>query len=458
MLIFHLLMNNLRILLSERKTLMVIVLMPIILTTILSFALEGVFGDSPQVPQFKVAVVKAYADEAPEEILDAVYESAFVQDRLPEDVMDKIYETAHATDIEKIFFEDFLGNAKVLEIMQFDVMNDQEAMAALNADAISAIVRLPEDFLRASYTNLFTPMEKRLEVEVVRNPNKRVTADIAVSLIRGFLNQIESAEVRKNVAVAYVFESGLMADYEETFEGVAQSGGNDTLMKTVFNDETGRGKPAIDSRSYYSVGMLTLFVLFSAGRGSYLLLREKRDFTYQRMRISGLSLGAILAGKFLTLFFLVVLQLVLLILYSTLILGVQWGSFMSTFILSGFTAFAVAGLGSLLAAVTFAMEKTRVASLFESIVFQVMGLLGGSYIPLEVLPKKIQVLGKVPLNGVALDAYLKVMSGEPIRNLSGSLVILAINGLVLSAMSLVIIWKKERCQNDSNYKTQTAGA
>ncbi len=41
-----------------KKTLAVILLMPIILTSILSFALAGVFGDNPEVPKFEVSVVK----------------------------------------------------------------------------------------------------------------------------------------------------------------------------------------------------------------------------------------------------------------------------------------------------------------------------------------------------------------------------------------------------------------
>lgn len=126
----------------------------------------------------------------------------------------------------------------------------------------------------------------------------------------------------------------------------------------MFTNETATGKTAISSRGYYSVSMLTLFLLFSAGRGSYMLLQEKRDFTYQRMLTAGVSKWHILAGKFFVVFSIVIIQLLVLILYSTFVLGVNWGSLLELFfIVSLFTAFAVAGLGSLLAVVTFISEK-----------------------------------------------------------------------------------------------------
>ncbi len=139
-----------------------------------------------------------------------------------------------------------------------------------------------------------------------------------------------------------------------------------------------------------------------------------------------------------------IIQLLVLILYSTFVLGVNWGgSLLELFIVSLFTAFAVAGLGSLLAVVTFISEKTRIAGLFESVIFQVMGLIGGAYIPIEVLPDEVQVLSKIPLNGVALKAYLALMTGGAgLNEVSQYLILLTFNGLVFAGVAVYLMGKK----------------
>lgn len=220
------------------------------------------------------------------------------------------------------------------------------------------------------------------------------------------MQRMSASNIRKNIAVETFLSADIntseMNDRGHINKLVNQSYSQD--LNLTFYDETATGGQGISSKSYYSVSMLTLFLLFSAGRGSYMLLEEKRDFTYQRMLSAGITRWRILSGKFLVIFVLSLVQLSILITYSRVVLGVTWGNVSSLIIVSLFTAFAVSGLGTLLAVITFISDKTRIASLFESVIFQIMGLLGGAYIPIEVLPSEIQSLSQVPLNGVALKA------------------------------------------------------
>ncbi len=455
--VFHLLIRDLHILFSEKKTLSVILMMPIILTSILSFALSGAFNDSPEIPSFRIAIVKSFETKEASNQLGEVLKESGLESVLSETVLEGMLSSATEADMERIFFEEFLDNPEVKDILDYEIMPMEEAIEALGQDSLSAVVVLPENFQHAGYTNLFTTSQQKLEIEVIRSPNKSVTADITVSMIKTFLSRLDSTAAKKNAALDVFLTSGTQINDTQIMQTLTQNESSGQTMDIRFDNTIGPGRSVIDSKSYYSVGMLTLFLLFGAGRGSYMLLQEKRDYTYQRMLCAGIGKWAVLTGKFLTIFFMVFIQLCLLILFSTFVLGVQWGAYPSVFILSIFTAFAVAGLGILLAAITFVSDKTRIASLFESVIFQVMGLLGGAYIPLEVLPREIQLLSKVPLNGVALDGYLKVMSGSRIAELSSSLLLLLLNGLVLSAIAIYLVRSKEGKHYDGNHQAQTAG-
>jgi len=268
------------------------------------------------------------------------------------------------------------------------------------------------------------------------------------------------SNIRKNAAIEALLASDILSGSGNISEQVTE------LVEASFNqdfevayiEETTSGRAAVNSKSYYSAGMLTLFLLFSAGRGSYMLLEENRSFTYQRMLTAGISKWKILSGKFFVIYSIALIQLIALVLFSTTVLGVYWGEPVAVVILSVFTAFAVAGLGALLAVVTFVSENTRVAGLFESVIFQVMGLLGGSYIPIEVLPEEVQFFSKIPLNGVALKGFLELMSGAAVSDVTEYLVLLIVNGVVFAVFAIWMMKRKGENRHGGSDQAQVVGA
>lgn len=456
----HILLRDLKVLLSDKKNLAVILLMPIILTSILSFALAGVFGDDPSVPAFEVAIVKNYDSVPAQQAIEDVLTNNLLGAFMPDDIKEDILANAQTIDMEKIFFTDFLGHEDIKSMMTYRVMEEDQALKMLEDDKISAVVILPENFLRASYTNMLTTYQSKMDIEVIKNPERRVTSSIALSIIEGFMERMSAANIRKNVAVETFLSADISAQAMEDknlLDDLVSLSYNQDFTLT-FEDETATGSQGISSKSYYSVSMLTLFLLFSAGRGSYMLLEEKRDFTYQRMLSAGISRWRILTGKFLVVFVLSLGQLFILIQYSSRVLGVEWGDGLSLIVMSLFTAFAVSGLGTLLAVITFISDKTRIAGLFESVIFQIMGLLGGAYIPIEVLPEEIQSLSQLPLNGVALKAFMSIMTGSSLYEIKNGLIILTLNGLVFAGLAVVLMGKKGETKHVSSDKAQVAGA
>ena len=65
--ILKLLMKDIRVLASEKKSLLVLVMMPIVLTTILSFSLRGNFDEEGLFETVQIGIVKAYDANAERE-------------------------------------------------------------------------------------------------------------------------------------------------------------------------------------------------------------------------------------------------------------------------------------------------------------------------------------------------------------------------------------------------------
>ncbi len=455
----NILLRDLKILLSDKKTLAVILLMPIILTTILSAALAGTFDGASEIPQFEVAVVKEYEYEKPDQVLTSIFENNLLGSFMPESIKKDLVKNAD-TDMEEVFFNEFLGHEEISKIMSYQVESLENAYNRLDNNEISAIIILPDNFLEAVYTNMYTSYNSEMNIEIVRNPERNLTPGIASSIVESFTNRMALSSIQKNAAIEAMLSTNIDSDISsdsKTLTALIEA----TFTENVeieYLEETTSGNTAISSKSYYSAGMLTLFLLFSAGRGSYMLLQEKREFTYQRMLTAGLSKWQILSGKFFVIYGISVIQLIALMLYSTFVLGVYWGQPVNLLITSIFTAFAVAGLGSLLAVITFVSGKTRIAGLFESVIFQVMGLLGGAYIPIEVLPKEVQVLSKIPLNGVALKAFLELMSGSHLVDIQEQLLLLLLNGLIFTGFAVYLMGRKEAVANVSSDQAQAVRA
>ena len=72
-------------------------------------------------------------------------------------------------------------------------------------------------------------------------------------------------------------------------------------------------------------GMLIFFVFFMGANGAESIIREDEQGTLARLFTTPTSLAAILGGKFLGVVVSLCIQIVLLLLASSLLFGIQWG-------------------------------------------------------------------------------------------------------------------------------------
>jgi len=203
---------------------------------------------------------------------------------------------------------------------------------------------------------------------------------------------------------------------------------------------------------------MTMFILFAAGQGGRMLLEEKDNLTYQRMSVAGVSKPEILSGKFITVFIIALFQIAVMIIFSDLALKVEWGDPAAVLLISITAAFAVAGLGTFIGAMTYRAGNYKMANAFENVIIQVMALLGGSFFPLDVMPEIMQKLSFLSLNGVALKAYLKILTGYHTEDILTNLLMLGASGAIFILLAVTVL-KGEGGKSDVKHnKTKTSQA
>lgn len=459
--IASIIIKDLKILLSDKKALAIMILMPIILTTILSMALKGSFatGNDVKLEQVNIAVVKKYEREKDAAMFEANLNNSLLSNGMGEDAIKNLIDSSDEVDPEEIFFKEFLETDDVSEFISYRVEDEATAIELLKNEKVSAIVILPDKFIYNMKINMLTPFRNKINIEVLTHPDRSIDGKIVNLVIDAYTNTMSSIIIGKNVIIESAMANGIgddgFSDMDELIEGM-----NDVLesVKINISDVVLEGKSPISSSDYYSVAMTTMFILFAAGQGGRMLLEEKDNQTYQRMVVAGTTKFQVLSGKLIAVFLIAVFQITVMILFTHFALKVQWGNFTSVALISVAAAFAVAGLGSFIGALTFVAGNYKMANIFENIIIQGMAVLGGSFFPLDIMPKFIQNFSFSSLNGVALKAYLKVLSGSNTSDVLSYIMMLAVFGVVFTILAVMVLKSKEGKTYAKHNKTKIAKA
>jgi len=434
--LFKLYKKDLKVLLSDKKGLMIFILMPMILTTILSCALTGSFGEPGQMDAIPVGVVSLYDKEAESK---AYLETAI--QLMGENA--KVLETSmkDSLDFESVFFDTFLGNSEIKSILTIKRMSESEATEALEDGTIKVAIILPKGFIYDQLVNFTLPNRNNIGVSVIHHTDYSYSGEIVESIMGSYFDSINKQIVSKNtfleVGSTYLDTNQLFKEMSSVMEQDTSNKRNSVDMLTI------PGKRLINSFTYYSIGMMGMFILYSAGYMGRELLREKRMLTLDRGVVSGVHYGKVLLSKFLMTVTLCFIQMGALILYATFVLGVGWNNPIKIIVGIFFSSLAVSGVGVFISAITLTAENYRVANIFENLLIHLFALIGGSYIPLEVLPKIFLSIKYFALNGIVLDLFINTYQNEGWQKLSFYYGFLIAITVVFTFLAAVIIRRKE---------------
>lgn len=444
--VISIIIKDLKTILSDKKALPIILMMPLVLMVILSSALKESFlsGDTRSMKSVNIAVVKQYDGAKDTKMFYDILSNGLIAGGMGEEAAEELRASSGDVDPEKIFFEDFLGSEEVGKIIRYRIEEEEKARELLKAGEISAIVLLPDKFVYDMKLNLLTPFRNKVDIRVLTHPDRSLDGQVVESIVKAYCDTMSSVVIGKNVLIEAAMANELGGDgfkgMKEAMDGISKA--MESIRINIDNMVV-EGRKGISSFDYYSVAMLTMFILFAAGHGGRMLLEEKENITYQRMIMAGASKLGILAGKFFTVFLIALLQIAVIIEFSHIALKVQWGSTLPVVLISITSAFAIAGVGAALAAATYRAGNYKMANIFETVIIQSMALLGGSFFPTDIMPSIFQKLSFLSLNGVALKAYLKIMMGYGVQDIMDHIGVLTSIGALFALLSVLILREKE---------------
>lgn len=386
---WNILKKDLLLVVRDRAELLILICMPLILISILGFALGGVMQGNQSVPEIKVALVEEdqfniglndftqqlQSSDLPEEQIIAIEASA------------PLFNTAEM--VVNLF--DQLEEEEVMETVK---MSQLEADQALASGEISGIITIPEGFTLANLENYFFNTGEGSVLELTIQEFGQVRATIIETIIKDFVQSLNF-----EVALNQVSNGTITTSTENVF------GGQEYIST----------REPITAFQYYTIGMSVMFALYVASTISSHALLEKQTHVFDRLMLTGLSPLRYLIGKVSSTVVISMIQLSILMVVSTLVFRTFAGEdpifWVGVAIISLVFSIAIGAIAALLTSVSLHFNSDSASGIFAGGIVTIFSFVGGSFTPVEQISSVIQSIGQWTPNGAAMSAYLQLLQG-----------------------------------------------
>ncbi|WKZ35506.1 MAG: ABC transporter permease [Anaerolineales bacterium] len=328
----------------------------------------------------------------------------------------------------------------------------EAARQAIDEDTAAAAIIIPAGFTRSviPQQGTFDEEPEALQIEVYANPARPTGAGIVKSIVDEFISRIEEGRISGQTSIFQMIISGRITPQQGEQAGMdmAQRLENEPLDEALaikLNTDTNEVEAVqFDVLAYLAPGMALMFLMFTVSYGGRSILAEKAQGTLPRLLVSPTVSAQILGGKVFGIYLTGVAQMLILIGATTLLFQLKWGDPLGVLVLVLAAVFGASGWGMFITAL--ARTPAQVASVGSAIML-IFGILGGSFISLEMMPPAVQMVSKITPNAWALDGFTTLALGGTLPHLSTPITALLTMGMVLFVAAVILFGKKNLVQN-----------
>ena len=323
----------------------------------------------------------------------------------------------------------------------------EEGERLLRDQDFAALLIIPKGFGEALLGS------QQVELELVKNPAQRIMPVAAQQIT-------EVMALYLSGAARLLGEDGLKI--KQLFEG---EGWQDTpaltSLVTVMRDritsvsdllfppliEVGTGGSESDEGSpggfnfisWMYPGMIVMGLMFTGLDQMKDLLREREAGTLRRQLAAPVSARHVLIGKVLSVALVAAIAQIILVVIGSLVFRVSWGDPLALAAASGLIVLAVTGFAALL----YSLVRTeRQGDAFGGILTMVMAMLGGAFVPLQVMPEWLKSVSQLTVNHWCNEALRSLTSGGGWSEMAPYLGVLAGMGVVSTAAGVLLLHRR----------------
>jgi len=305
-------------------------------------------------------------------------------------------------------------------------------------DAVAALL-IPEGFTASIIpeTGSATTAET-VALQLYTDGESTYSISIIRSIVEAFLSEVESSRASYSVSLNKLLSEGLISADElptllESYPTGLDSDESAASYRLILNDVVADDQE-VNYLTIVAPGMALMFLMMNVTAGGVSFLTERREYTLQRNLVSPTQSYQIILGKSFGIFLRGAAQVLILVLTSTLLFGLDWGNWLAVLVLIALATYGALGWGMFLT--SFLKTPAQVSST-GSAVGLLFGLLGGSFLPIAAMPTWLQTVAKVSPNAWGSQGFSILAAGGTFGDLTTVLLALFIMGtLLLGAASV----------------------
>ncbi|MCM3694320.1 ABC transporter permease [Neobacillus niacini] len=282
---------------------------------------------------------------------------------------------------EEVFEKDLSDQMKV------KYYQEEEMVEKIKDHKLDVGIVINEDFTASLMAG------EQAHAKLISVPDPGIKATIVSSVIEQFAQTVPIEAMLANKALPVQGN----ASSEERSQNLL----NETSIDANSNP--------VSSFQYYAAAMGVMFLLMTVVQGVSAMILEKEQVVFKRLLISNLTYINYLTGKMVGLILISLLQAFVIIIGTKLIFGVDWGDSISgVVIMTAAFVISACGLGVMAGSIIKTEKAFNAAGMLGT---QIFAALGGSMVPLYIFPDWFVSVSKLLPNGLALQTYLDLMSG-----------------------------------------------
>jgi len=319
-------------------------------------------------------------------------------------------------------------------------VSEEEGRRQLNKGRASALIIIPQNFGQHLWN------EQPSEIILLKNPSEQFLPQIVEeitdtsSLLLSSLFSVFSKEIgqirdlSKQEELSDMAISNLSLQIKNRIEGIAKFVFPPVIsikQKTI--QEKGQQKETPFSiHGYILPAMGILFLLFICNAVFEDILREKEKGTLLRLYISPMRIREFIWSKILVAVSIGIICTLFLILLGYIVFSIPWGNLGHIILVVLSLNILIGGFISIF--YTFVRTERQAGAVLSSVIL-VMSLLGGSMVPVDVLPPFFLNFSKLTVNYWGIEAFHRVMFGATFLQILPLIGGMAATGFILAGVA-----------------------
>ncbi|MFD1739719.1 ABC transporter permease [Bacillus salitolerans] len=364
----------------DRKELITVLVLPIVLVFVLNFAFAGIFDNDDELSMDLQLAVVNQDNEA--EALAQLKEKLVKEALLPEDeALEIVAQVSYVNPVQILF--DYLDSEELQNWVTVHKLEESETIIKVEKGDLDGILVIPEGFTTDSLYAAFVGTSPTTSLKFKREKDTNNSSAL-YNIVYGFTDHMNYHFAMQEIEGATMAEVTLP---EGGFEKVG-TGASFTLTQ------------------YFTIAMGALFALFLSATVASKTGVEIRQQVFNRILLTNSKPILFLIGKMVSTFCLAWLQIMFVFILSHFLLDVfpdrSMIFWLGTVGIVTILSLAISSLAAVFTSILLRMNNIDAANGIFMFVILMFGIIGGNFVPIYILPDWLQQMGEWTPNGLSL--------------------------------------------------------